>query len=1024
MFHRGAILILAGVLLAAGASAQSTAGFAAISGVVRDATGATVPAARITVSNESKGITRNLTATDAGLFVVPNLPPGPGYRVTVAAQGFSNFEASNLELAVGQNVDIAVALAVETATTRVEVIATAPLVEDTKTDVSQVVTTQQIQDLPINGRRVDSFVLLTPGVSNDGYFGNLTFRGMPGNASFLIDGVDNTEQFFGENGGRTRAPSGISQDAVQEFQVVSSNFSPEFGRTSAGVVNTVTRSGTNDLHGTAYWFFRNRTLDARDRYAAVNPPEVRHQTGGTLGGPIKKDKLFFLLNSEIQRRNFPIIGSLSRPTVVNNSGQSFINCPSSVTTNGVTETPTAAQCAAINTLLPRFFGLIPRRNDQETAFGKLDYHPGERNAFSASFNFVHFVAPNGIQSGVAINTGSQITSNGDDSVRVRNGRWSWIALPRNNLVNEFRFGWFTDRQADDFDPGVQTAGLGYLQLSVGGQNLGAGASYLPRVNPREQRFQFADGLSWTVGRHSFKFGVDIASTEDYVYSISNAFGSYSYGSAAAFALDFSGNPTGAKHWQSYSQTFGNPVVDFTIHDNAFYVQDQYRPWAKLTINYGLRYEYAVLPQPKIVNPDYPQTGRIPTGTRNLEPRIGIAYSLDDKTVIRVGYGIYHQRYTGVLVSGLFTNNAVYQKSLNLTSSQYSLGPGFPNVLASADQARAGTTVEFAAPDLRTPYTEQGTLAVERQLGKSFGLTVSYLWNRGVQGFGVRDLNIGSLGPPVTYQIADPNGNIVGSYSTPTYRAANKVDPRYSRILQVENGVNSYYNALVVQARRRFAAGFQANLSWTWSHEIDYKQGSYQDNQSFGTINSFANTFNGDYKFDKGSGLLDQRHRLTISFIESPTFVHRNGAFYKYAVNNWELSGIVTLAAGRPTVAGITVSDSTPFAGAAFTSTLNGYGGNNRPPFWPYAAIYTPAAYRADLRLSKKLPLTERYLVYLNFEAFNVTNSQYDTSQQFTAYVERGGVLTYQPSFGQGSATAGFPDGTNARRAQVSARFVF
>jgi len=1023
---RVVVILLALYLCAAVGSAQSTAGFASISGVVRDATGAAIPGATVQIVNQSNGVRRDIGTNEAGVFAAPNLPPSSGYAVNVSAGGFAEYLVRDLELSVGQNLDLKVDLEVATASTKVEVTAAALLVEDTKTDVSQVVNTRLIQDLPINGRRVDSFVLLTPGVSNDGYFGNLTFRGMPGNASFLIDGVDNTDQFYGENGGRTRLPSGISQDAVQEFQVVSSNFSAEFGRTSAGVVNTVTKSGTNDLHGTAYWFFRNRTLDARDRYAAINGPEYRHQAGGTLSGPIKKDKLFFLLNSEIQRRNFPIVGSLSRPTVVDNSGMKFLNCPAAVTTAGVTETPTAAQCTAINALLPRFFGMVPRRADQETGFGRIDYRATDRNTFSASFNYVHFVSPNGIQTSVAINSGSQITSNGDDSVRVRNGKFSWTGIPSNNIVNEFRFGWFTDRQADDFDPGVQTAGLGYLQLSVGGQNLGAGASYLPRVSPNERRFQFADGLSWIVGKHSLKFGVDIASTHDYSYYISSAFGSYTYGSAAAFALDFSGNSTGTKHWQSYFQTFGNPSLDTTIQDHSVYVQDQFRLLPRLTLNYGLRYEYAALPQPAITNPDYPQTGNIPSATLNLAPRIGVAYSLGakGKTVIRAGFGLYHQRYTGILMSGLFTNNAVYQQTLSLTSSQYALGPVFPNPLTSAAGAKSGTTVEFAEPNLRTPYTEQGTLAIERQMGSNFALTASYLWNRGIQGFGVRDLNIGPMGAPVTYQIADASGSIVGSYTTPTYRSANRVDPRYSRILQVENGVNSYYNALVMQAVKRYSHGFQASASWTWSHEIDYKQGTYQDNQDFKTIDSFANTFNGDYKADKGSGRLDQRHRFTLSFVEAPTFVHRDGAFYKYVVNNWQLSSLVTFAAGRPIVAGVTISDTTPFSGAAFTSTLNGFGGSNRPPFWPYAAIYTPASYRADARLSKVLPFNEHYKLYLNFEAFNITNTQYDTDLNFTAYVEKGGVLTYQPSFGTGRATAGFPDGTNARRAQVSARFTF
>jgi outer membrane receptor protein involved in Fe transport len=1002
--------------LATASLAQSTAGFAAITGVVRDASGAAVPKAKVIVNNAVKGIVRNITTNEAGIFSAPALPPADSYSVSVSASGFANWEVRDVELAVGQNLDLNVGLQVASASTQVEVSGAAPLVEDTKTDVSQVINTKQIDELPINGRRVDSFVLLTPGVSNDGTFGGLTFRGMAASNSFLVDGNDTTEQYFNENAGRTRIASQISQDAVQEFQVVSSNVSAEYGRASGGVVNTVTRSGGNALHGTMYWFFRNRTLNARDRYAAFNPPEVRHQSGASVGGPIKKDKLFYFFNTEIQRRNFPIVSSLNRPATIDASGH-FIGCGSPAT---------PAQCAAIDSLLPRFYGAIPRENNQELAFGKIDYRPTERNSISVSFNFLHFVAPNGIQSAISLNTGAAITSNGNDSVRVRNGRVSWTGIPTNSMVNEFRFGWFTDRQADDFNPSLQTAGLGYVGLTVASQALGAGASYLPRVSPNEERFQFADNFSWTKGRHAMKFGIDIARTHDYVFNLTNQFGSYTYGSVTAFAQDFTGNPTGGKRWQSYAQGFGNPASEATILDTALYAQDQFRMTSKLTLTYGLRYDFAALPQPTIINPDYPQTGRIPESKKNFAPRLGIAYKLNDKTVVRVSYGMFFARTTGALINALFTNNAVYQSSLSLTSASYASGPVFPARLTDASLAKGGTTVEFASPVLRTPYTEQGTVAVERQIGRDMSLTASYLWNRGLQGFGVRDLNIGPLSSQiVSYKIADASGNIVDNYSTPVYLLANRVDKKYNRVLQVENGVNSYYNALALQFRKRFSKNYQLGLSHTWAHAIDYKQGSSQDNIGFNSIDSFGNTFNGNYKFDKGSGLLDQRHRFVMNFVATPRFTKRDGAFAKYAVNNWQISGIVTLAAGRPsTTPYYLISGTTPFAGAAYTNTLNGFGGGNRPPFFPAGSLYTPPMYRADMRISKVLPFGERYRLILNFEAFNVTNSQVDTSLNAQAYSVSNGVMTPTVGYGLGRATGGFPDGTNARRAQVSARFVF
>ena len=1011
------------LLVCAPAWAQSAAGLAAISGVVRDPSGAAVPNAKVVIASASQGTIRTVVSNNGGVFAAPALLPGSGYKVTVSATGYAEYEAADLVLLVGQNLNLNVSLTVGRSVTVVEVALTAAMVQDTKTDVSQVIDSKLIQDLPINGRRVDSFVLLTPGVTNDSTFGLLTFRGVAGGNSFLVDGNDTTEQFYNENAGRTRIASQISQDAVQEFQVVSSNFSAEYGRAVGGVVNTVTRTGSNGLHGTAYWFFRNRTLDARDRYATINPHEVRHQAGASLAGALIKDKLFYFVNADFTRRSFPIVSSISRAGVIDPNTQSFLGCGSPAT---------PAQCSAINSILPRYFGLIPREANQDLGFGRLDWRPTERNTFSASLNYMRFQSPNGIQTNISSTTGAAIGSNGDDSVRVRNGRATWTAVVQPNLVNELRFGWATDRQADTFDQRMYNPAIGLISLTVAGQTgLGAGVSYLPRVEPNERRFQFADNASWTKGKHIFKFGYDIANTRDYTYFLSPAYGFYTYQTVTQFAQDFSGNTSGAKNWQSYSQAFGNPVVDATIGDYGFYAQDQYLITPKLTVNYGVRYEYAQLPQPKIVNPDYPQTGHIATGRYNLAPRLGVAYSLNEKTVVRAGFGMYHARFPGSLIDNLFTNNGVFQTSISLQSSsaaQLASGPVYGNTLASAPPSAASgaaagaTNIQFAAPNLRTPYSEQGTLAVERQIGRDVSLSVSYIWSRGLQLLTSRDLNIGAPGPVVTYTIDDASGNAAGTFNTPVYLAANRVDPRYGRVIQDENGLNSYYSALAVQANKRFSHGFQALLSYTWSHAIDDGQGASADALFYASPN--LTTYNGNYAFDKGSSALDQRHRLVFSFVEQPTFTHRDGAFYKYIVNNWQLGAITTLASGRPTTAQIRTTD-TAVAGMAYTTSIDGFGGNFRVPFWPVNSLYTPPAYRADARISKIIALNERFRLYLNFEAFNITNTVVDTSITNQVYLEARRVLTLTPAaFGAGTASAGFPDGTNARRAQVSVRLVF
>ncbi len=217
---------------------------AGIGGVVRDPSGAVVPDVPVVVANESQGLLRNLTTNQDGIFSAPALIPGAGYKVTVTAPGFAPYEATDVSLRVGQNLNLTVTLSVGRSTTAVEVNAAAQLIEDTKTDLSAVVNTNDIMNLPINGRRVDQFVLLAPGVTNDATFGLLTFRGVAGNNSFLLDGNDNTDQFYDENAGRTRIQSQVSADAVQEFQVVSADFSAEYGQ----------RHGRSREHGYQEWY--------------------------------------------------------------------------------------------------------------------------------------------------------------------------------------------------------------------------------------------------------------------------------------------------------------------------------------------------------------------------------------------------------------------------------------------------------------------------------------------------------------------------------------------------------------------------------------------------------------------------------------------------------------------------------------------------------------------------------------------------------------------------------------------------
>ncbi|HWZ33269.1 MAG TPA: carboxypeptidase regulatory-like domain-containing protein [Bryobacteraceae bacterium] len=1034
-FTRAALL---GFLISASAWCQATAGLGTISGTVRDASGSAVPAAKVVVSNTALGVTREIVTTDAGIFVAPALVPATGYKVKIEKAGFAAYEAVDISLQVGETVNLSVALTVGAVTQSVDVTAVGTLVDDTKTELSAIVDNRMIAELPINGRRVDQFVTLAPGVTKDADFGLVTFRGIAGGNSFLIDGNDTTNQYYNENAGRTRLGAQISQDAVQEFQVLTASYSAEFGRASGGVVNTITKSGTNDFHGTFFWFFRNRTLDAIDRYSIVNntyfnPPEVRHQTGGTIGGPIVKDKLFAFFDTEIQRRTFPMVDTIINPNV-SQSTQAWIGC---------TTPATPAQCAAINSVLPRLFGLTPRNGNQSLYFLKLDYRPNEHHSFSASMNYLKWLSMNGIQTGIVSTSGAAVGTNGDDSVRDRIGKLQWTWVPSGRVVNEARFGWFKDRQADDFDPALQAGyPIGNVSLSVAGVGTLGGYNILPRILPSENRYQWVDNLSWVKGSHTFKFGFDIARTEDFSNSLSNRAGTFTYSNVTTFAQDFTNPAPGPSHWSTYSQVFGNPIVDTTITDLGFYAQDTWKITPKLTANYGLRYEYSVLPQPPITNPNYPQTGHIPSAGKNFAPRIGLAYSINSKTVVRAGYGLYYARYISAMISNFFTLNDLYTQSLTIQSPTTAGAPIYPIPLTSPAGALASNrAITFAAPNMRNPYTEQLDVAIERALPQGMTLTVGYIMNRGKRLFTVRDLNIGPLSSQVyNFNILDSNFNPTGQvYSTPLYLLANRVDTRYGHINQVENGGKQWYDAMTVQLNKRFNGTFQGGITYTWSHELD-------ENQESGSNAIFFSSgpmglYNGSYSLDKGNGNLDQRHRFNATLIARPKFMKSNNAFAKYVVNGWELAGIGTLASRRP------IFESVPFSSTinlpqAFTGTLDGLGGDSRVPFLPNNPLHSDPITRGDARLSKTFPIRENMPLTLLFEVFNLTNTMSNTGVITTGYTAANKGTAAVPNFviapcgsatattcapttpGLGSASAGFPDGTNARRAQVGVRFTF
>src|SRR5215210_8230776 len=369
------ILILT---LSAFVFAQSTV-TGGIGGKVTDPQGASIANATVTATNTGTNQESTVTAEDDGGFRIGNLQPGT-YNVKVSASGFADF-TQELVVEVGRVTTLTVPLGIAGATATVEVSADAPVINTTAPDVSTNINQTSINELPINGRRASDFVLLTPASVPDGPFGLISFRGVSGllNNS-TVDGGDNNQSFQSEERGRTRIPYVVSASAVREFQVNSSNYSAEYGRSAGGVVNTVTKSGTNEFHGDLFEYYRNNKYGARNPRATKNeiingvstpvgikPLDIRHQFGGTIGGPIVKDHLFFFFSYDQQKRNFPGLAVFFVPSYLNGVATGTA-ARTALLAKGLTD----AQINTATSFLNSLTGETPRRGDQRIIFPKID----------------------------------------------------------------------------------------------------------------------------------------------------------------------------------------------------------------------------------------------------------------------------------------------------------------------------------------------------------------------------------------------------------------------------------------------------------------------------------------------------------------------------------------------------------------------------------------------------------------------------------------------------------------------------
>ncbi len=1011
-FHSLCVVLLALCLCSSAvpAMAQSQASTGQIAGTVTDNQGAAISGATVKATNTQTGLDQTVKSGDDGLYQLVLLPSGV-YKVTAEASGFAATTVTNVEVLVGRTIDVKIALGVSGVQEVVNVTAGAIQVQTTRSEAETVLNQKAIENLPINGRRFQDFVTLTPTAQVDPSRGQISLAGQRGiNSSVNVDGVDYNQPFFGgiRGGERSNNAFTIPQESIKEFQVVASGYSAEFGRSTGGVVNAVTKSGSNSWHGSGFYvirpqqwaksnnFFKQVEQDINSKLPAAGPPvkvtpaPTQQQFGGSFGGPIKKDKAFFFVAYEQQRfrnKRQVFFDSLGLTTPAANTQEAF---------------------SYFQSLQQSFV----QTNDAKALTGRFDYEISSNHRFNVRYGYSKNEALNANSVGNALfpTTISALSNNGTELDSSNSVVGQFTSFFSTNMVNEFRGQFVKEnrpRPANTIQPLLSTGVGNDGTVSFLGQNL-----------EYDKRTQVADSLTWSKGAHTIKFGGEynhIFISQLFGFNQEGTFGvstSASSGTNVNTILDIlSLGGTIPNRFDSTAVTFsrqiGNLMASYATNELAFFAQDSWRIRPNFTINYGLRWEGQYNPSPEANNPSllnkvqgfvFPSghtadPTQIADNAKQFGPRLGFAWDPwgDGKTVIRGYGGIYFARTPLLLFAGADNNwrlpagdlsvslplqipvgnpnasqNTIYKqlKLIGIDLNNFPLNK-LPDITAdkiSAVAAALGLTVDpfigaapiFNSKDYKNPKATQAGIGIERQMSQSFTVGADFTYVHTVNLERDRDLNLPL--PILRSTTTDPAQRPFFGLRNPaavpqcaaTPGACIRPISTLGAITVRESTAKSLYRALTLRAKFQKKWG-QFNAFYTLSKNL-----TNDDNERDASGFRYENAFNLAPEY--ADSILDRRHQ----FVVNPVFFLPHG---------------VDAAAAIRMFSGVPVD-----ASSGITDPNEDRGGPDRPysgPGVPFArnGFRNLPVYFVDVHGAKHFDFSENKRLVFTLDMFNLLNLQ-------------------------------------------------